>query len=268
MTPETVLQLREGERRTVPASVLAASGLSAGELQDRLARFVRLRRSWESGQVRVEAGRVVGSQTFGRLRVTVEPRLAAAEMAALIRYAWGRDLAKAQTQTRVAREGLDELIGRLLADEAQGILQQGLARRYERRTEALPVLRGRPAFTENFPWRPEGMTRIVCTHHQLTADNLHNRLVRAALERAVYLDVSVPTRRALAAHRAAWRGVAGAMAPSGPEFKRARIRHTIGRRLRCETALTACEGVNQSTSSIPSAPAGSKATSRRGVCSR
>ena len=54
-------------------------------------------------------------------------------------------MAKAQTQTRVAREGLDELIGRLLADEAQGILQQGLARRYERRTEALPVLRGRPA---------------------------------------------------------------------------------------------------------------------------
>lgn len=222
--PEAVLQLTEGERRAVPASVLAAAGLPMDELRERLDRFVRLRPSWEGGRVRAEAGRVVGSQTVGGLRVTVQPRLAAAEMAALIRYAWGRDVAQARTQTRVAREGLDELVGRLLADEAQGILQRGLARRYERRTEALPVLRGRPAFAENFPWRPEGMTRIVCTHHLLTADNLHNRLVRAALERAVFLDVSVPTRRALAAHRAAWRGVADAMAPTGGDFQRARER--------------------------------------------
>lgn len=222
--PEAVLQLTEGERRTASTSVLAASGLPVGELRERLDRFVQLRPSWESGQVRAEAGRVVGSRTVGGLRVTVQPKLAAAEMAALIRYAWGRDVAQSRTQTRVARDGLDELVGRLLADEAQGILQRGLARRYERRTEALPVLRGRPAFSENFPWRPEGMTRLVCTHHLLTADNLHNRLVRAALERAVFLDVSVPTRRALAAHRAAWRGVADAMAPTGGDFQRARER--------------------------------------------
>ena len=222
--PEAVLHLTEGERRAVPASVLAASGLPVGELRDRLDGFVRLRPSWEGGKVRAEAGRVVGSQSVGGLRVTVQPRLAAAEMAALIRYAWGRDLARSRTQTRVAREGLDELVGRLLADEAQGILQRGLARRYERRTEALTVVRGRPAFEANFPWRPEGMTSLVCTHHLLTADNLHNRLVRAALERAVFLDVSVPTRRSLSAHRAAWRGVAGAMSPTGADFQRARER--------------------------------------------
>lgn len=212
---EARLQLVEYERARLSKYHLAAAGVPAAELRRRLGGFVDIVRGWSGGPSVARAGRRVGSVKVGGLRVDVEPRMASAEFATLVRYAWGHPAAQAPTTARVDRQGLDELLGRLLADEAAALLARGPARRYERRVERLPVVRGRPLFAQNFPWDPSAPTGLVCAHHLLTADNAHNRIVRAALERAPGLDVSSTTRRDLLRQRAEWRRVAEASEP-GP----------------------------------------------------
>ena len=217
------LTLAEWGRGALSADALAASGLSAEALAARLDGLVELRPGW-SGGADVRASGTVGSLSVGALRVSVQPRLAAAELATMIRYAWSRDVSAGRAAARVDRDGLDELLGRLLADEAAALAQRGASKRYVGRQERLGVLRGRPAFSANFPFDPATATSIVCSHHVLTADNPLNRIVRAALDRTAGLDVSARTRRDLSTQRRVWQHVASASSPSLADVHTARQR--------------------------------------------
>ena len=217
------LSLTEWGRGALSPADVAASGLSAEALAARLDGLVELRAVWAGG-ADVRAAGTVGALAVGGLRVTVQPRLAAGELATMIRYAWSRDVAGGQASARMDRDGLDELLGRLLADEAAALAQRGVARRYERRQERLGTLRGRPVFTASFPLDAAHATTLVCAHHLLTADNPLNRIVRAALDRSATLDVSARTRRDLAAQRALWQHVAAASSPSPADVAAAQQR--------------------------------------------
>lgn len=220
------VDIEEGDETAVPLRDLEeASGLGRQELTERLSGLVTLRPSFARGKSVLSAGRRVGSLSVGELKINVRPRLSQNELARLIRYAWKRDIAHGRTYVRTETEGLDELVGALLADEARSIQERGLSRRYEERTERMRTLRGRPKFAESFPWNDEGNSSQVCSYHLLTADNINNRLVRAALRRATLLDVSLETRRKLSRLHNIWQSVASEMSPTPADFLRARQRY-------------------------------------------
>jgi 5-methylcytosine-specific restriction endonuclease McrBC regulatory subunit McrC len=143
-----------------------------------------------SGSLHFRAGGKVGSITVAGLRLNVLPRLSAPEFTALVRYALGgfvrpdhfKSFADLTWET-----GFEDALGQLLADETRNIFRTGLARRYVAHVESLNVLRGRPLWTRNFPWLEDKATKIVCRYHQLTYDNLDNRLLVAGLKAACRL---------------------------------------------------------------------------------
>lgn len=218
------------ERGTTGLDVLSverAAGIELHDLADRLAGFVQFAPDWEPGQVRLTAGSRIGTVQIRDLRVDVRPRLAAPEMVTLIRYALGGNVSPAERSAPpTGPVGLDELICVLLAEEADRIRQVGLSRLYRKQTEPLAVLRGRPEFLGSFPLRKKHNPRIMCSHYQLTCDNLDNQLLRVGLERAGLMEVSVATRRRLLEHRRAWSFFASDIRPSPGDFTRARSRYT------------------------------------------
>lgn len=114
----------------------------------------------------------------------------------------------------------------MLADELTRVRHVGLSRQYVNRREPLVVLRGRPDFVGSFPWDDSGQTVVTCRYHELTCDVLDNQLVRAALERATLMDVTVRTRRRLLEHRQAWAELASLRPMGREEFAAARTRYT------------------------------------------
>ncbi len=202
-----------------------AAGVPPAALVDGLGPLVGVSPSW-AGKVRVQAGRKVGTLRIGQLRVDVKPRMAAAELSTLIRIALGGRLqAVGQSEIDLDRSGMDELICAIFAAELAAVRQAGLSRRYVSRTDALPVLRGRPDFVASFPWNDRGTTSVTCRFHELTYDNLDNRLVRAALEQTALLDVQVQTRRQLLEHRYLWSSLTSLTAPGPTDFDAARARY-------------------------------------------
>lgn len=206
--------------------LLAAAGVDRDELAVRLGNFVTIRPAWTPGQVNVEAGQRVGTMQIGDLRIDVRPRLAAAEMATLIRYAYGGAIdAQERSNIATAHMGLDELICSVLVTELSRIRQAGLSRNYVERREKLNVLRGRPDFLASFPWNDRGMTSLGCRHNELTCDNLDNQIVLACLERATLMRVTVPTRRRILEHRQVWAALTSSRAVGAHDFVRARSRY-------------------------------------------
>ncbi|MCU0290924.1 MAG: McrC family protein [Thermoanaerobaculaceae bacterium] len=203
-----------------------AAGVPPAALVDALGPLVEVSPSWAAGKVRVQAGRKVGTLRIGQLRVDVKPRMAAAELATLIRIALGgRPQAVRRSIIDLNRNGMDELICSIFGAELAVVRQAGLSRQYVGRTAALPVLRGRPDFVASFPWNDRGTTSVACRFHELTYDNLDNRLVRAALEQTAMLDVQVQTRRQLLEHRGLWSSLASLMAPGPTDFDAVRARY-------------------------------------------
>jgi 5-methylcytosine-specific restriction endonuclease McrBC regulatory subunit McrC len=197
------------------------------DLEQRLGRFIRVTPSWNKESVYFHGGARVGTLQVGELRIDVRPRMAAAEMATLIRYALRGDV-RPQERSAIlpGTVGIDELVCAILADEADRIRQVGLSRRYRKRTESLTALRGRPEFLRSFPRRKQHERTITCTYHLLTCDNLDNRLLRAGLERARLMEITANTRRRLLEHRQAWSSLASAMHPSADDFRDARWNFT------------------------------------------
>jgi 5-methylcytosine-specific restriction enzyme subunit McrC len=216
-----------GEREEDLAPLEEAAGIPRERLALALEPLVVVQAAWTPGRVVLKAGRYVGTVQIGRLRVDVSPSLAAAEMATLIRYAFG-GVVEGWQHSRIAtsRTGLDELIAAVFAEELSVLREAGLSRNYVSRRELLPVLRGRPDFVASFPWNDGSMTSIACRYHELTCDNLDNQLLRAAVERTMLMDTSVMTRRRLLEHRQAWSEIASLRAVVREEFTTARERYT------------------------------------------
>jgi 5-methylcytosine-specific restriction enzyme subunit McrC len=208
------------------ADLTDAAGVDRERLTTALTGLVDVEATWDRQRVLIRPGPMVGTIVIGRLRVNVRPRLAAAEMATLIRYALGGTAGWQRSQVATAKVGLDELVCGVLADELTRVRNVGLSRQYVNRREPLPVLRGRPDFVGSFPWNDRGQTVVTCRYHELTCDVLDNQLVRAALERATLMDVTVATRRRLLEHRQAWAELASLRPVGREEFAAARARYT------------------------------------------
>src|SRR5687767_13761227 len=139
------------------AQLTAAAGVDRERLAVSLGRLATVEASWSPGVVVLRTGLTVGTVTVGGLRVNVRPKLAAAEMATLIRYALGGPVTGwHRSRIATAKAGLDELLCGVFADELTRIRHAGLSRQYVDRREALPVLRGRPDFIASFPWNDRG----------------------------------------------------------------------------------------------------------------
>jgi 5-methylcytosine-specific restriction enzyme subunit McrC len=207
-----VIRIAVAERDTgehLVSDLCRASGLAIEKLGERLAPLAQLQPSWAEGRVTCRASGVVGSIQIGGLRVDVLPRLAAPELATLIRYALGgAPDTTGRSAIAAARISLDELLCRVFSEELTALRQRGFSRRYVERRERLPILRGRPDFLASFPWNDAGMATVACRYHELSCDNLDNQILRAALERVWTLEVTPATRRGLSEHRHAWAEIA------------------------------------------------------------
>lgn len=208
------------------ATLVSAAAVPIEKLTELMKPLVTLSRPLIGQGLCFGAGSVVGTIQVGELRVDVRPRMAAAELATLIRYAYDGDFCQQRSSIGLQRVGLDELICVVLADELSAVRQKGLSRQYVDRKERLEVLRGRLDFLGSFPWNNNGMTGVVCRYHVLTCNNLDNQLVRAGLERAVLMDTTIATRRRLLEHLQVWREIASAKDVARRDFEVARSRYT------------------------------------------
>lgn len=209
---EAVLRIAVSEREAgehLVTDLCGASGLAIEKLGERIGSLATLQPSWTQGRLTLRTSGHIGSVQIGRLRLDVRPRLAGAELAAMVRYALGG--APATTQRSAIARGpvsLDELLCRVFSDELTALRQRGLSRRYIERREQLSVLRGRPDFLAGFPWNEAGMATIACRYHELSCDNVDNQILRAALECVWPLEMTPETRRGLSEHRHAWAEIA------------------------------------------------------------
>ena len=62
------------------------------------------------------------------------------------------------------------------------LVRRGLDRSYVDRTEEIPLLRGRIDFGESAKRQSLWRARMVCTFDELSADVLHNRILRSTLD--------------------------------------------------------------------------------------
>lgn len=228
MSVQLTIQLCELQHGPYAADDLRrTSGLELERLAEELQPLVTLQRSLAGDTVIGRAGLNVGTTRIGQLRVDIRPRMAAAELITLVRYALGGQIdAWQRSAIELGFYGLDELICVIFADELMQLRQKGLSRNYVNRREPLQVLRGRPDFIASFPWNDRGMTSLTCRYHELTTDNLDNQLLRAALERATLMETSVETRRRLLEHRHAWSELASLRPVGRDDFVSARSRYT------------------------------------------
>jgi 5-methylcytosine-specific restriction enzyme subunit McrC len=75
----------------------------------------------------------------------------------------------------------------MLALEVNELLRIGLPRKYVEKREPLEVIRGRPVWERNFPWRGAEARELVCRHSRITYDNLDNQIVLAGLRVAMQM---------------------------------------------------------------------------------
>src|SRR5687768_12645017 len=93
------------------AGLVKAAGVPREQLAAALQPLVTIDACWTSGTVALRAVRNVGTVQVGGLRVDVRPRLAAAEMVTLIRFAFGGPVGGwRRSRVGEGRVGLDELV--------------------------------------------------------------------------------------------------------------------------------------------------------------
>jgi 5-methylcytosine-specific restriction enzyme subunit McrC len=213
-------------RECDPDSLLTAANLEPAEMQRAFADLVEFESDWSKSTITVRSNSKIGTIQVNGLRIDVRPRLAADELAILIRYAFGASYDGLKHSTiGMHTTGLDELLCRVFADELAALRQRGLSRRYVQRHETLAAVRGRPSFTDSFPWNDDGMTSINCRFHELSCDNLDNRLIRAALEFATLMETTAKTRQRLLEHRYVWSEISSWCPVSLHDFLEVRRRY-------------------------------------------
>ena len=129
----------------------------------------------------------VGHVDVGPLRITVRPKLPAAPLTRLLRYAYGlRDLGMQLDETRAPTDqhGLHDLLVALLAAEAAELLQRGLARQYVPRGGQLESPRGRILVQELASRGGIMEARLPCHYAERRADWQLNQVLRAGLDLA------------------------------------------------------------------------------------
>lgn len=140
----------------------------------------------------------VGRVDVGPLRIAIRPKLPAAPLTRLLRYAYGlRDLGMPLSETRVpvARHGLQDLLVALLAAEAEELLHRGLTRHYVPLGGALESPRGRILVQELANRGGVREARLPCRYVERRVDWYLNQVLRAGLDLAGRITVDPELRR-------------------------------------------------------------------------
>ena len=193
---------------------------------DILSPLVSISPDLRGNYLHVSAGSKVGVISALGLRIQVRPRISASEFCALVRYVLSgrtppthfRSLSELTWDT-----GFEDALSRLLCDEVGEILRIGLSRQYEERRDPLEVLRGRVLWEKNFPWRGAKAKELVCRYHQLTYDNLDNRLVFSGLRSARALAVDRSVHASVLQHCKTFTTIASETHPGPADFEKASL---------------------------------------------
>jgi len=203
-------------------SFLKEDELSA--LQNALLPLVTITSDLEGKHFILKAGAGVGVIETQAVRVQVRPSLSVGEFITLIHYTLSGNIPPDHFRSHsdlIWDAGFEDALSMLLCDEIREVLRVGLSRRYEERREPLKVIRGRPLWERNFPWRGGKAREIVCRHHYLTYDNLDNRLLQAGLRSAAAIARSKEVRRTVLKHLHTFRELASEISPDFIQFQKA-----------------------------------------------
>ncbi len=149
-------------------------------VRDLLMPLVTINLDWGGQNLKFKAGSNVGVMETHGIRVQVRPKISAKEFITLIRYSLSGKIPPDYYRSfsdLTWEVGFEDALCTLLNDEAKEILKMGLSRKYEEKREPLTVLRGRPIWEQNFPWRGSKTQEITCRYHRLTYDDLDNQLM-------------------------------------------------------------------------------------------
>jgi len=198
--PTVLVELAEWER-VGPAQDARLVGLSlagdaaAQRAAETLHGRVEVREGYDG--LEIGSGSHVGRVDIGPLRVVVRPKLSALPLARLLRYAYGmRDLGLLdETRIPTSRDGLQDLLVAMLADEVEELLRRGLARRHLPLVETLESPRGQIQVQEIVRRGGVREARLPCRHFERRADWHLNRVLRAGLQIAKELASDRGLRR-------------------------------------------------------------------------
>jgi 5-methylcytosine-specific restriction enzyme subunit McrC len=142
-----------------------------------------------NGKVEIRTTSWVGVVRFSSLEVHVVPKLAGGELQVLrmLEYALGvRMLRRLQDVTTLAARGINllDLVCLLLAEETQFLLRNGLLRDYREADDALPVLRGRLRYRDQYLRRFGQLDRLECHFDEYDSNTPDNQLLAAGLDAA------------------------------------------------------------------------------------
>jgi 5-methylcytosine-specific restriction enzyme subunit McrC len=142
-----------------------------------------------NGSVDIRATSWVGVARFSKLEVHVLPKLAGGELRVLrmLEYALGvRMLRRLPDVSTIRAQGRDllDLVCLLLTEETQALLRDGLLRDYREADDALPVLRGRLRYRDQYLRRFGQLDRLECHFDEYDSDTPDNQLLAAGLDAA------------------------------------------------------------------------------------
>ena len=139
--------------------------------------------------VRIRTTSWVGVVRFTLFEVHVVPKYVGGNLGILQMLSFTRGLdalkrAPAVRDLEVEGTHLIDLIGLLLAEEADSIARDGLLSDYVTREETLPVLRGRLIVLDQVTRRPGRVDSLECQFDEFETDIPENQLVAAGLDAA------------------------------------------------------------------------------------
>ena len=150
----------------------------------------------------VRASSYVGRVTVGTIQITIEPKIAGAPLARLLRYAYGlRNLqlyAEAEYAT-ASRAFQDILVNQYLA-EVKELISRGLHRDYRRAAELLHSPMGRIDLERLAMAAGRAEAALPCVHYPRLDGTLLNRVLLAGLHLACRLARDMDLRAALRKH--------------------------------------------------------------------
>ncbi|MEZ5943941.1 MAG: hypothetical protein R3C18_21300 [Planctomycetaceae bacterium] len=139
----------------------------------------------------------VGRVRVGDLNITIHPKLKAASLLRLLRYAYGfrrLELFSISTQA-VDQCGFEDLLVCQLNAEAQELVSRGLLRGYIPTREQLSSPRGQIDFTKMAQDGGTALASLPCIHYPRIEDTLLNRVLKASLHLASRIASVVDLRR-------------------------------------------------------------------------
>ena len=172
----------------------AARGRASELHRERLVSILELRDG-----IQVETRAYVGRIELGELMVTIVPKLAQAELLALVRYALGLKNLRRVDQTRFNGTGalFQDLLAMHLLDEVSRLMERGLIRRYVARSEDLSTPKGRIDLDAYARRQHAGAVVLRCRHHVRIHDHVLNQVLLAGLQLAKRIASDVVLRAAL-----------------------------------------------------------------------